>query len=170
LFNNTGEAAVINVTLPPGGMCMFEMRAKCGLPAFKPNNTDGLDIQYVQFDDTDGEPFEGEMPPPPPGTEPPPQGTQPPPPPGNQPLTPGSQPPPNNQQGGFRRPPRNGTIQGSPPQNNHTMPPPRNDSGYNQQQAQQRPPKAGRYDKNQGGAVKYDQTTQSDRPGGPRRN
>ena len=110
MFNNTGEAAVINVTLPPGGMCMFEMRAKCGLPAFKPNNTDGLDIQYVQFDDTDGEPIEGEMPPPPPGTQPPP--------PGNQPLTPGTQPPPNNQPGGFRRPPRNGTIQGSPPQNN----------------------------------------------------
>lgn len=72
---------------------MFEMRAQCGLPSFKPNNTDGLDIQYLQFDDEDGEPVgpppqgsrllqqmppppqNGSMPPPPPGSQPPPPGT-----------------------------------------------------------------------------------------------
>jgi hypothetical protein len=80
LFNNTGESAVINMTIPPGGMCMFEMRAKCGLPSFKPNSTDGIDIQYIQFDDTEGIPSEGNMPPPPVnGTQPPSPGSQPPP-------------------------------------------------------------------------------------------
>ena len=59
VFNNTGESQSINMTLPPGGVCMFEMRAKCGLPAFRPNSTDGIDIQYIQFDDTDGQPVDG---------------------------------------------------------------------------------------------------------------
>jgi hypothetical protein len=60
------------MTLPPGGICMFEMRAKCGLPAFKPNTTDGVDIQYLQYDDDVAEPIDGEYPPPPDGSMPPP--------------------------------------------------------------------------------------------------
>ena len=32
---------------------MYETRAVCGLPSFYPNVTDGLDIQYIQFDDED---------------------------------------------------------------------------------------------------------------------
>jgi hypothetical protein len=57
-LNNTGDNVDIDINLPPGGSCMFEMRAQCGLPSFKPNNTDGLDIQYLQFDDEDGEPVD----------------------------------------------------------------------------------------------------------------
>jgi hypothetical protein len=113
---------------------MFEMRAQCGLPAFKPNSSDGIDIQYVQFDDDFAEPVDGEVPPSPDSTQPPPP--------------PGSQPPPPSGGSGFRRPPRNYTISGSPPQNNQTAPhSPTNDNqmGYNQQQ---RPPRAGRYDRN----------------------
>ncbi len=44
LLNNTGDNVDIDINLPHGGSCMLEMRAQCGIPSFKPNNTDGLDI------------------------------------------------------------------------------------------------------------------------------
>lgn len=53
LLNNTGEAVNVDVNLAGGEMCMFNMRAKCGMPAFKPEGTnlDCVDIQFVQFKD-----------------------------------------------------------------------------------------------------------------------
>lgn len=46
LLNNTGEAVNVNVDLAGGESCMFNMRAKCGMPAFKPEGTnlDCVDI------------------------------------------------------------------------------------------------------------------------------
>lgn len=56
LFNNSNEQANIDMTIPAGGVCMVEMRAKCGMPAFKPENMpNGTRIQYAQFDDEDAE-------------------------------------------------------------------------------------------------------------------
>lgn len=121
LLNNTGDAVNVTMNLPPGGVCMYEMRSRCGMPAFMPNFTDGVDIQYLQYDDTQSSP---DSPPPPPAARllqapppPPPQNstndTMPPP----QNSTNGTMPPPQNNEDpsqvdtGFRRPPRNITAQ-----------------------------------------------------------
>jgi hypothetical protein len=44
LLNKTGDKLTMKFSLPPRGVCMYQMRAKCGLPAFKPNITDDIDI------------------------------------------------------------------------------------------------------------------------------
>jgi hypothetical protein len=54
LLNNTGDAIDLNMTIPAGGVCMYEMRAKCGVPAIEPNTTDtSVEISFIQYDDTD---------------------------------------------------------------------------------------------------------------------
>lgn len=44
--------------MPPASVCVFNLRASCGLPSFAPNDTQSpdIDISYVQFDDTDAQP------------------------------------------------------------------------------------------------------------------
>ncbi len=44
LLNKTGDQINLDLKMPPASVCMFQMRAKCGLPAFKPNYTDIIDI------------------------------------------------------------------------------------------------------------------------------
>jgi hypothetical protein len=52
IMNTTGEKVTIKMNLPGASVCMYQLRAKCGLPSFKPNITsDTVDIQYIQYDD-----------------------------------------------------------------------------------------------------------------------
>jgi hypothetical protein len=52
IMNTTGEKATIRMNLPGASVCMYQLRAKCGLPSFEPNITsDIVDIQYIQYDD-----------------------------------------------------------------------------------------------------------------------
>lgn len=44
LLNSTGDKINLDLKLPPASMCMFQMRARCGLPTFEPNFTDIVDI------------------------------------------------------------------------------------------------------------------------------
>ena len=52
-FAKTGEQQNINITLEIGETCHFEVRAECGLPMFKPNDTAGFDIESVEYDEDD---------------------------------------------------------------------------------------------------------------------
>jgi hypothetical protein len=52
LMNKTGDKIDIKINMPAASVCMFQMRAKCGLPSFKPNGTDLIDILFIQYDDT----------------------------------------------------------------------------------------------------------------------
>jgi hypothetical protein len=48
-----GQQQNINITLPQGETCSFQVTADCGLPAFKPNDTTGFEIESVDYDDDD---------------------------------------------------------------------------------------------------------------------
>ena len=50
-FNKTGQTLNITLHIEPGNTCFFDIRAKCGAPAFQFNDTTGLDIEYIDFDD-----------------------------------------------------------------------------------------------------------------------
>ena len=49
----------LNLSLRPGDVCFYTVRAECGLPSFQPmvDNTtsvmDGVDIFSIEFDDSD---------------------------------------------------------------------------------------------------------------------
>jgi hypothetical protein len=55
LLNKTGDKMNLNLRMPPASVCVFNLRASCGLPAFTPNDTQSpdIDISYVQFEDND---------------------------------------------------------------------------------------------------------------------
>jgi hypothetical protein len=52
-FDSVGQNTKINITLPQGETCTFQVEAECGLPAFKPNDTTGFDIEVVDYDEDD---------------------------------------------------------------------------------------------------------------------
>lgn len=52
-FDQVGQQQNINITLPQGETCSFQIEASCGLPAFKPNDTAGFEIETVDYDDDD---------------------------------------------------------------------------------------------------------------------
>ena len=52
-FDTVGQKRNINVTLNQGETCFFQLEAKCGLPAFKPNDTTGFDIETIDYDEDD---------------------------------------------------------------------------------------------------------------------
>ncbi len=43
----------MNINLAIGDTCTFKVQAKCGLPAFKPNDTTGFDIVVLDYDEAD---------------------------------------------------------------------------------------------------------------------
>lgn len=47
----------LNLKMPPASVCVFNLRATCGLPSFQPSNdtSEVIDISYVQFDDIDAQ-------------------------------------------------------------------------------------------------------------------
>lgn len=55
IFNKEGETFKVNMTLSPGDSCMFQVRAKCGIPSLDFDNTVGdwsnLDIMTINYDD-----------------------------------------------------------------------------------------------------------------------
>jgi hypothetical protein len=54
VFNKAGEAATTNITLNPGDVCVYNLRAKCGIPTLEfETNQDwsNLDIYTIDFDD-----------------------------------------------------------------------------------------------------------------------
>lgn len=53
LFSQAGEQQTINISLPQGETCTFQIQADCGLPAFKPNDTTGFEIETLDYDDDD---------------------------------------------------------------------------------------------------------------------
>lgn len=55
LLNQTGDNLSLNLTLPPGLVCFFQVRALCGLPAFGPDKTDHIDITFFEFNDEDAD-------------------------------------------------------------------------------------------------------------------
>ena len=52
-FDSVGQKQNINVTLNKGETCTFQIEAQCGLPAFKPNDTTGFDIETIDYDEDD---------------------------------------------------------------------------------------------------------------------
>ena len=52
-FDTVGQKQSINITLNKGEACTFQVEAQCGLPAFKPNDTTGFDIETIDYDDDD---------------------------------------------------------------------------------------------------------------------
>ena len=52
-FTDIGQQQNINVTLPQGETCTYQIQAQCGLPSFKPNDTTGFDIEVIDYDDDD---------------------------------------------------------------------------------------------------------------------
>lgn len=55
LFQKTGSSKSVSQTLYPGEVCMYNMRAECGVPSFTPSGSSvaDLDIYTIQYDDTD---------------------------------------------------------------------------------------------------------------------
>lgn len=52
-FDQVGQQQNINITLPQGETCSFQVEASCGLPSFKPNDTTGFEIETIDYDDDD---------------------------------------------------------------------------------------------------------------------
>jgi hypothetical protein len=52
-FDSVGQKQSINISLAQGETCTFQIQADCGLPAFKPNDTTGFDIETVDYDEDD---------------------------------------------------------------------------------------------------------------------
>ena len=52
-FDAVGQKQDINITLNKGETCTYQIEADCGLPAFKPNDTAGFDIETIDYDDED---------------------------------------------------------------------------------------------------------------------
>jgi hypothetical protein len=52
-FDSVGQKQNINITLNKGETCTFQVEAQCGLPAFKPNDTTGFDIETIDYDEDD---------------------------------------------------------------------------------------------------------------------
>jgi hypothetical protein len=48
-----GQKQNISITLNKGEACTFQVEAQCGLPAFKPNDTTGFDIETIDYDEDD---------------------------------------------------------------------------------------------------------------------
>lgn len=55
VFNDVGESQNSKLTFYPGDVCVFAMRAECGLPSFEPvgPDMDSLDIFAYSYDDSD---------------------------------------------------------------------------------------------------------------------
>ena len=52
-FDSVGQKQNISITLNKGEACTFQVEAQCGLPAFKPNDTTGFDIETIDYDEDD---------------------------------------------------------------------------------------------------------------------
>ena len=54
VFNKAGEAGTTNITLNPGDVCVYNLRAKCGIPTLEfetDQDWSNLDIYTLDFDD-----------------------------------------------------------------------------------------------------------------------
>jgi hypothetical protein len=58
-FKKEGERQDLAINLEAGQTCFYQINTECGLPDFALNSTNGLDIEYVDYDEED-------VPPPPP--------------------------------------------------------------------------------------------------------
>lgn len=52
-FDAVGQKQDVNITLTKGETCTYQIEASCGLPAFKPNDTAGFDIETIDYDEDD---------------------------------------------------------------------------------------------------------------------
>ena len=52
-LNNTGETQNIQLNINPGQTCFYQINANCGFPAFKLNDTTGLDVEVIDYTDKD---------------------------------------------------------------------------------------------------------------------
>ena len=54
LFNKAGESLKFNMTLLPGEVCVYSLRAKCGIPSLEletHNDWSTFDIYTIDYDD-----------------------------------------------------------------------------------------------------------------------
>ena len=54
VFNKAGEAATTNIALNPGDVCVYNLRAQCGIPTLEfetDQDWSNLDIYTIDFDD-----------------------------------------------------------------------------------------------------------------------
>lgn len=58
-FTNAGDSQKVNLTIPLGETCTFQIQADCGLPTVAPNDTTGFEIEMIDFDDDDLAKVEG---------------------------------------------------------------------------------------------------------------
>jgi len=60
VFNKAGESFNVNMTMSPGDVCLYTVKAKCGIPSleFETNSNDWstVDIYTIDYDDQDLEP------------------------------------------------------------------------------------------------------------------
>lgn len=56
VFNKAGETVNTNITLNPGDVCVYNLRAKCGIPTLEfetDQDWSNVDILTIDFDDKD---------------------------------------------------------------------------------------------------------------------
>jgi molybdopterin biosynthesis enzyme len=52
-FQNVSESTSVNISLAAGETCTYNIETECGLPSFKPSDTNGFEIENVDYDDND---------------------------------------------------------------------------------------------------------------------
>jgi hypothetical protein len=54
-FSAVNQSQTLNITLGPGEVCVYDVRAECGVPSFIPEgaNSGDLKISTIDFDDDD---------------------------------------------------------------------------------------------------------------------
>ena len=50
-LNKIGEKFVVTLNITPGDTCFFQYKTNCGVPAFQFNSTEGLDIDFIDFEE-----------------------------------------------------------------------------------------------------------------------
>ena len=54
-FSAVNQSHTLNISLGPGEVCVYDVRAECGVPSFIPEgaNSGDLKISSIDFDDND---------------------------------------------------------------------------------------------------------------------
>jgi hypothetical protein len=50
-FEKSGESKSLSLTLYPGDVCFYAIRAECGVPSFEPSSTEDVAIYTIEYDD-----------------------------------------------------------------------------------------------------------------------
>ena len=54
IFSTTGSTMSSSLKFSPGDMCLFVVRAQCGIPSFLPSgDVSNLEIYTIDYDDSD---------------------------------------------------------------------------------------------------------------------